>query len=321
MFPLVTIAIPTFNRADSYLRSALCCATGQTYPNLEIIVSDNCSSDNTSQLVGTFEDPRIRYFRHDENIGANNNFNFCLSQAKGQYFLLYQDDDLIDNDFIATCMEKGDPSAEAGIIRTGTRIIDSQGRVLSEQPNLVGGLSTEDFFLGWFSGKTSHYLCSTLFNTARLQEIGGFGTKHNLFQDVSAEVQLAARFGRRDIPDVKASFRRHHAEMTFAANVFCWCEDSLMLLDLMCELASVKKEEIRREGLRFFARLNYRRAVAVRSHLKRLSAYMTVYREFHYRYLPPLKHFVLPLYAPLRGTYIHSALRSIKRQIYDQLHG
>lgn len=61
--PLITIAIPTYNRADSYLRHALDSALNQTYKNIEIVVSDNCSVDNTEEVVQGLHDPRIRYFK------------------------------------------------------------------------------------------------------------------------------------------------------------------------------------------------------------------------------------------------------------------
>ncbi|NIV34817.1 MAG: glycosyltransferase, partial [Anaerolineae bacterium] len=66
-YPLVTVAIPTYNRADSYLRYALESAVNQTYGNVEVIVSDNCSTDGTEQVVRDFSAPCLRYFRHAEN--------------------------------------------------------------------------------------------------------------------------------------------------------------------------------------------------------------------------------------------------------------
>jgi glycosyltransferase involved in cell wall biosynthesis len=285
--PLVTIGIPTYNRADGYLMESLASALNQTYQNIEIIVSDNCSSDNTEAFIRSFSDPRLRYFRHNKNIGANNNFNYCLEQANGDYFLLLQDDDMIDNDFVKVCMTVANHSKDTGIIRTGTRVIDSEGKVIAKPTNNVVGLSTEEFFLGWFAGKTVLYLCSTLFHTKRLKEIGGFKSKHNLFQDVVAEVRLATRFGRIDIRDIKASFRKHHSEMTFAVKVRDWSEDSLELLDVMCHLASENKAIVRSEGMRFFSNLNYRRAKAVQSPGERFIAYMTVLSQFNYKHFPP----------------------------------
>lgn len=285
-FPLVTIAIPTFNRANGYLRNAIKCALDQTYRNIEIIVSDNCSSDNTGEIVGTFSDPRIRYFRHDVNIGANNNFNFCLEKAQGAYFHLFHDDDVIDPDFIETCMKSAGYRTDIGLILTGTRVIDGDGRVKNESQNLVGQAPLEDFFFSWFAGKTPLYLCSSLFNTVRLREIGGFRSRTNLYQDVAAEFQLAARYGRLDVPDVKASFRRHANNMGSAARVFDWCEDSLYLLEMMCDLAPDSKDRIREDGLVYFCRKNYRLASAIRSPLHRVIAYARIYRKFDFQYSP-----------------------------------
>ena len=90
-------------------------------------------------------DSRIRYFKHSHNIGPNNNFNFCLKEAKGQYFLLLHDDDVIDQDFIETCMKAAEGLNSPGIIRTGTRLIDHNGRVLKEKQNNVIGLTFDEF--------------------------------------------------------------------------------------------------------------------------------------------------------------------------------
>ena len=145
--PLVTIGIPTYNRADGYLKDAIKSAMIQTYQNIEIVVSDNCSADNTEAFIKSLDEPRIRYHRHAENIGANNNFNYCLKMAKGDYFLLLHDDDMIDHNFVEACMDAGNYKTEKGILRTGTRIIDAEGKLLDEYPNHVVGLSTEEFFM------------------------------------------------------------------------------------------------------------------------------------------------------------------------------
>lgn len=287
VLPAVTIAIPTYNRADSYLRQAVESALGQTYPNVEIIVSDNCSTDRTQALMQELVDPRLTYVRQAENIGANNNFNYCLQEARGDYFVLLQDDDLIDPDFIEVCVQAAGSEAGVGLVRTGTRVIDAQGSVLKKSLNQVGGLATAEFFCGWFRGETSLYLCSTMFHTQKLRDIGGYQSKHNLFQDVFAEVQLAARFGRVDVQEVKASFRKHPAQSTFSAKVLNWCEDSRLLLDLMCTLVPADKEPlVRRDGTRYFTKVNYDFARQIRSPVERFMTYWAIYRSFDYRYPP-----------------------------------
>lgn len=282
--PLVTIAIPTYNRAACYLKHALESALKQTYQNIEIVVSDNCSPDNTEAVVKSYTDPRIRYFRQAQDLKPNDNFNFCLKQANGNYFLLLHDDDMIDNDFVETCMRAANYSTDIGIIRTGMRRINSHGKVLRECPNFAKGLSTENFFLTWFNGKTPMHLCMSLFNTNKLMGIGGFNSKHQLFQDVLAEVQLAAKFGRVDIEDVKASFRMHPLTTTKTSSIREWCEDSFVLLDVMCDLVDNRIVHFKRQGKKFFFRHNYNLARKVKSPANRLKSYIVVFGSFGYLY-------------------------------------
>lgn len=281
--PLVTIAIPTYNRADGYLRDALNSAMNQTYENIEIVVSDNCSPDNTEDYIKGIDDPRIRYFRQKEGILPNDNFNFCLKQARGDYFSLLCDDDLLDDDFVATCIQAADYSSDIGIIRTGMRRIDSDGKVLTLVPNLAGGLSTEDFFMCWFRGKTPMHLCMSLFNTGYLRQEGGFNSRHNLFQDVLAEVRLAYRFGRVDIEDVKASYRMHSEQISSALKIKAWCEDSFQLLDTICDF--LPDNRIFRNNVKnFMFRHNYNLACKNSSSYDRFASCRIVYKEFGYLY-------------------------------------
>ena len=97
---LVSVGIPTYNRPQG-LRLALECVTLQTYKNLEIIISDNFSTNPEVELVikeYKDKDQRIRYFRNSENIGATKNFDLVLEKATGKYFMWAADDDEWDNE-------------------------------------------------------------------------------------------------------------------------------------------------------------------------------------------------------------------------------
>jgi glycosyltransferase involved in cell wall biosynthesis len=283
--PLVTIGISTYNRADNYLANALQSAVDQTYPNLEIVVSDNCSVDHTEELVRRFHDPRIRYFRQEHNIGANNNFNFCLQAARGEYFLLLHDDDMIDPDFVEACVEALPSTGEVGIVLTGTRVIDDEGRPGFKKWNSLTGPEPVDFFLGWFRKRISLYLCSTLYNAPRLREVGGFRSPKNLFQDVVATVRLS-QFGRADVPEVKASFRRHADNMGTAARIADWADDSRFVIETMCEVAPEHAEVIRREGMERLCTINYHRAERIPGRFDRWRAFWTNYRKFDFCHSP-----------------------------------
>lgn len=111
--PLVSVCIPTYNRANDLTR-AIRALGNSTHPNIEIIISDNASPDETQTICKALaaSDSRIRYFRHPENVGPTKNFQFARQQANGKYFLWHGDDDYLDPDYIRTCVNEleRDPS-------------------------------------------------------------------------------------------------------------------------------------------------------------------------------------------------------------------
>lgn len=104
--PLVTIGLPTYNRPAG-LQKCLQTIVDQSYKNLEIIISDNCSTDeNVQRIILEFaaKDSRIKHFRQIVNIGLEENFNFVYSKATAAYFTWMSDDDYFDNNYVAECV-------------------------------------------------------------------------------------------------------------------------------------------------------------------------------------------------------------------------
>jgi glycosyltransferase involved in cell wall biosynthesis len=118
--PLVSIGIPTYNRA-SLVGRAIDSALAQDYLHLEIIVSDNASSDGTAAACQerAARDSRVRYVRQPRNVGATRNFEEVLRLASGDYFMWLGDDDWLDTDYIRLCLgtllDGGDLSLAGGV--------------------------------------------------------------------------------------------------------------------------------------------------------------------------------------------------------------
>lgn len=93
-YPLVSIGIPTYNRNGGIVKT-LESIWRQQYPNIEIIISDNHSTDNTKEIIEELikKHPEIKFFRQERNIGMVPNFEFVLRQATGKYFMWVADDD------------------------------------------------------------------------------------------------------------------------------------------------------------------------------------------------------------------------------------
>lgn len=126
--PLVSVIIPTYNRPE-YLKQAITSAVNQTYQNIEIIVSDNCSPENPENLVASFCDPRIRFWRHPENVGMLNNQMNAFKMAQGKYVASLHDDDMWHQDFLAKLVPHLETNPHLILAFCDQYIIDSQSQI------------------------------------------------------------------------------------------------------------------------------------------------------------------------------------------------
>lgn len=103
--PAVSLGLPTYNRAAT-LDRAIASALGQTHRDLELVVSDNGSTDATQRLCTGWaaRDPRMRYLRRERNAGPTDNFNAVIAELRGEYALLLADDDWLDPDYVERCV-------------------------------------------------------------------------------------------------------------------------------------------------------------------------------------------------------------------------
>jgi glycosyltransferase involved in cell wall biosynthesis len=140
-----TIGIPTHNRAR-FLREALASATAQTLRDIEIVVSDNASTDDTVQVIRDSGDPRVRYLRNDSNVGAVANFIRVAEAAATPYFSWLQDDDAVHCEFAKRACEVFDTMADVDVYISYAVVSPSLASV--HFPTLYG----PPFKLDWING-------------------------------------------------------------------------------------------------------------------------------------------------------------------------
>lgn len=118
--PKVSILIPTYGQQD-FISNAISSALAQSYPNLEVIVADDASPDQTAGKVAEYRDPRLRYVRNAQNLGRVKNYRRALYElATGEWVVnLDGDDFFIDPDFISKAVELA--YSEPGIVIVAAR--------------------------------------------------------------------------------------------------------------------------------------------------------------------------------------------------------
>jgi glycosyltransferase involved in cell wall biosynthesis len=130
--PRVTVAIPTFNRA-AMLREAIESVLTQTFDSFRLVVFDNASTDDTAEVVASYEDPRLEYVRRPENLGLLGNFADAFSRVDTEYSLIVCDDDQLRPTFLEETVAVLDAHPRAGMVHTAFSIIDGHGDIVEAE--------------------------------------------------------------------------------------------------------------------------------------------------------------------------------------------
>lgn len=169
--PLVTVVVTTHNRAHMVGR-AIQSVLDQTYRDFELIVVDDCSTDDTAAVVEGFQDPRIHYIRHDQNQGGAAARNTGTRAARGEYIAFLDDDDEWKREKlqkqVALAYRR---SNQYAVIYCGAIAVTGEGKKIGETlPRLRGDIRVEMSKKGLNTVPSSH-----LFRREALEAMGGYG--------------------------------------------------------------------------------------------------------------------------------------------------
>jgi glycosyltransferase involved in cell wall biosynthesis len=129
--PLVSVCIPTYN-AEKTVGSTVQSILNQTYQNLEIVIVDNASTDNTLGLLQQFRDPRIKIYTNSKNIGGEKNWSRCIELASGEYIAIFHADDLYMLDMVEKQVQAFHDNPAIGAVFTMANHINERGEIIGE---------------------------------------------------------------------------------------------------------------------------------------------------------------------------------------------
>lgn len=210
--PQVTIAIPTYNRAE-LLRASLRSALDQTYQDFEVLVLDNASTDNTEAVVKSFRDRRLKYVRNATNIGLFRNWNRAIELNRSPYLVIFQDDDELLPDFISESVAalERNPTAGFSFTLAGGIDLNSEPVALPGEYPRDGLIAGTDYLYAIVNGANWVIHASTvLMRSAVLDEVGPFDTPHsNHSIDINLYYRMMVSYDVVLIPSLLGRVRVH----------------------------------------------------------------------------------------------------------------
>jgi glycosyltransferase involved in cell wall biosynthesis len=237
---IVSIGLPVYN-GEKYLEDALISILNQTYTNFELIISDNCSADNTQSICQKYVtlDKRIRYYRNDRNLGAPLNYNRTVQLSKGKYFKWASHDDLLAPEFLRKCIKILDNDPSIVLCHCKTARINEQGEIVGNYDHhmRIDSIKMEERFRDLISVK--HNPCWPIFGVMRseiLKRTPMHGSYPGADGNLLAEIALYGRifevpeylFLRRDHPEAYTQRYVHTKQANYRAQMAWWGSASLI---------------------------------------------------------------------------------------------
>lgn len=180
---LVSIVIPAYN-AQSTVIETLESVVKQTYDNIETIIVDDGSSDNTVEIVKQFiaDKPSMYVYTKDNNgVAATRNYGFQC--AKGKYLLFLDADDLIDPCFVKRCMEIFNAQPDVDIVTTQIRHFERVNNVYAHAP-----FSLENILKG------NCFVITSLIKSEAFKDIGMFDVNMKFHEDWEMWIRMTAKY-------------------------------------------------------------------------------------------------------------------------------
>ena len=124
--PLISVVMPAFN-AEKFIKQAIDSMLAQTYPNWELLVADDASTDNTRELVNAYSDPRIKTFHQDQNLGYPLTCNRLLSLATGDYLTFLDSDDYTAPNRLELLYSAFQLDPSLGMVGSAVQLVSEEG--------------------------------------------------------------------------------------------------------------------------------------------------------------------------------------------------
>jgi glycosyltransferase involved in cell wall biosynthesis len=190
--PLVSVCIPAYN-AERTIGETIRSVLDSAYTNLEVIVSDDASTDCTRKVVEGFGDPRVRFYSNEQTAGPGGNWNRALQKAHGKYAGLLNHDDLYGPFWLTFAVHALETRPHIGWVTTAFRVVDDEGRTLAYRSRFAATGEIERTEAFWSLGMEDGLLPAYLARREILEAVSYYDETFGASADKDLYVRLAAR--------------------------------------------------------------------------------------------------------------------------------
>lgn len=206
MNDLISIVLPVYNGAK-YLRDSIDSVLAQTYTNWELLIVDDCSTDETPAIAQGYaqRDSRIRYYRNEQNLRLPRNLNKGFSLTRGDYLTWTSD----DNRYRPEALEK----MHDALVRSGAQFVYCSMDIIDEDDNLIETYIAKKESIKRLVGFNTVGACF-LYTRKVYETVGDYDHELILVEDYDYWQRIAMRFETVALEQILYDYRRHSGALT-----------------------------------------------------------------------------------------------------------
>lgn len=203
--PKVSIVLPVYN-GEKYLSAAVDSILGQTYSNWELIVINDCSTDNTERIVNEYiaKDGRIRIYNNDKNLKLPNSLNAGFMRATGDFYTWTSDDNILMPHMLENLVDVLEKDNDIGMVYSNFKDINENGEI------------SKEWELQDPEGLLYENVCgaSFLYRREVAYQIGGYDPALFLAEDYDYWLRIWAKYSIFHLRESLYLYRRHDQSLT-----------------------------------------------------------------------------------------------------------
>lgn len=207
--PLISVIIPTYN-GTRYLADTIRSVLEQTYPHIEIIISDDASTDATVAMANEFaaRHPHIRVLAHPVNQGVAKNYNDAIGHANGEFGIGLGQDDLLPPEHIAR-MVAHFSTPQIALVHCNALIVDSHGDPVRMAVDDAKQILRTQTPLKYLCFNNFIQSCGMMYRMSALKEIGLWDETYAHCSEWNSYIRYACQYKLVYATDTHAFYRRH----------------------------------------------------------------------------------------------------------------
>ena len=217
--PKVSVLIPTYNYAR-YLPEAIESVLEQDFRDFELLISDDCSTDNSAEVIARYaaRDGRIRFQIHPKNLGMVENWNWCLSQARGEYIkFVFGDDKLLSPSAIGKMAALMESDPAISLVSTASKVIDARSTAIETRNNFHPGICDGKKVVVKCLERPANLVGEPTLVLFRKQHAArGFDARYRQLADLEMWFHLLDNGKFAHLAGPLCAFRRHDSQQTNA---------------------------------------------------------------------------------------------------------